>query len=206
MKRVWRILGAKLSVPVWAFVALIVLAIMGIVAQASDDEESVRQVTADVTTTPPPTRTEPTTTLPTTTTTRTAAGLGSTISLAGFGSERMEVTLVKIVDPAPAQQYDRPRKGRYVSVQLRLSNTGPEVYEDSPSNGAKLIDQDDQVHSSTIVNSAAGQGFGGSVTIPPGQSRLGFITFDVPTTAKLSKFEFALSSGFAPQTGQWAIG
>ncbi|MDP9849663.1 hypothetical protein [Streptosporangium lutulentum] len=48
-----------------------------------------------------------------------------------------------------------------------------------------------------------GVSFGGSVTMGAGDSRKGIIVFEVPQAAKISKFQFALNSGFADQKGEW---
>lgn len=153
----------------------------------------------------------PTTSAPSTAptvSTPTPAGIGSTLTLVGnTPGQKLDVTVVKVVDPAGAEnQYSTPEAGtRYVAVQFRLHNTGTVVYQDSPTNGARLIDQQGQQFRPSPYDSAAGPGFGGSVTVIPGDTALGYITFQVPTASTPAKVQFTLDSGFGPSTGQWTV-
>jgi hypothetical protein len=58
----------------------------------------------------------------------------------------------------------------------------------------------------TFADVTLGESFNGSVRLSPGASALGVMTFEVPTSEKVSTFQFTLDSGFADQTGQWPIG
>ncbi|MCK2219689.1 DUF4352 domain-containing protein [Actinomadura sp. ATCC 31491] len=134
------------------------------------------------------------------------ANVGGAITLEGFEGVKMSVTLTKLVDPATAGQYTTAKAGhRLVAVQLTLKNIGQAVYSDSPTNGAYLIDADDQQYSSSYQDVREGQSFGGQATINTGDSRKGVIVFEVPKNAKLSKFQFGLNSGFADQKGEWTL-
>jgi hypothetical protein len=54
----------------------------------------------------------------------------------------MQVTLMKVVDPARSGNSSfKPGKGkRFVGVQLELANVGKRVFNDTPSNGAVVVD------------------------------------------------------------------
>ncbi|MFI1281000.1 DUF4352 domain-containing protein [Streptomyces sp. NPDC020858] len=137
-----------------------------------------------------------------------SAAVGTTIDLTGLEEgENLAVTLVKVVDPARAKnRYATPEAGaRYVAVQFRLKNTGTAVYQDSPSNGAKVVDTQGQQFSAAYTETSAGPEFPGSITIAPADTALGFITFEVPGTSKIAKVQFATNSGFSPNTGQWNV-
>ncbi|QYC43143.1 Telomeric repeat-binding factor 2 [Nonomuraea coxensis DSM 45129] len=137
----------------------------------------------------------------------TAAAVGGSITLDGFEGLKMSVTLTKLVDPATAGQFSTARAGhRLVAVQLTLRNVGPTVYSDSPTNGAFLIDADDQQYQSSYHEVREGQGFGGQATINAGDSRKGVIVFELPKSAKAVKFQYGLNSGFADQKGEWSLG
>lgn len=135
------------------------------------------------------------------------AKVGSAIVLAGQSSEKMTVTLVKVTDPAKgADEYTTPAAGKhFVAVQLRLLNSGTVAYQDSPDNGARLVGADGSQFDPTVATTTVGTGFGGHVNVAPGATALGVITFEVPDGAKPAQFQFALDSGFADQTGQWAL-
>ncbi|WP_406121230.1 DUF4352 domain-containing protein [Streptomyces sp. NBC_00989] len=133
--------------------------------------------------------------------------VGDTLSLTGINSgEKLDVTVVKVVDPAHGGQFDRPSQGnRFVSVQFKLKNTGTAVYKDSPSNGATVIDKDGQRFSASLNNSTAGPSFPGSVTISAGKAALGFMTFEVPTASRVVTVQFAMNSGFSDDVGEWQV-
>jgi hypothetical protein len=116
----------------------------------------------------------------------------------------MKVTLLAVVDPAqPSSSFLKPKKGNhYVAVELRLTNVGEANYNDSPSNGAVLIDKSDFQYESSLGEVEPDLG---SPIIAPGDSRVGFITFEVPDGTKLRLFQFTLESGFGPQTAQWVL-
>ncbi|WP_051838196.1 DUF4352 domain-containing protein [Streptomyces sp. NRRL WC-3742] len=137
------------------------------------------------------------------------AKLGDTIPLKGNDpADTADVTLVKVVDSAePDNEFIHPADGkRFVAVQFRIKATGKKAYSDAPGNGAKVLDAQGQAYGSTVADTKAGPSFQVPANIAPGESALGFVTFEVPKDAKLDKAQFGLDSGFAPQTGQWKIG
>ncbi|MFD3330541.1 DUF4352 domain-containing protein [Streptomyces sp. NPDC058701] len=101
----------------------------------------------------------------------------------------MAVTLVKVVDPAGAKnEFATPVAGtRFVAVQFRLKNTGTAVYKDSPGNGARVVDAQGQQFDTAFYPSNAGASFPGSITVAPGDTGLGFLTFEVPKASKITK-------------------
>ena len=134
-----------------------------------------------------------------------AAGVGDTLELEGADT-KMAVTLVKVVDPARGKEFSKPQSGsRFVAVQVALKNIGDGVYDDAPSNGAKLVDAEGQNFDTTIADVIAGPSFPGTVKTKPGSTAKGFLVFEVPKQAKLSEFQFTLDSGFADETGEWSL-
>ncbi|MGW3186005.1 DUF4352 domain-containing protein [Kitasatospora sp. NPDC001119] len=137
------------------------------------------------------------------------AQVGDTIPLKGNDpADTADVTLVKVVDNAEADnEYVHPADGkRFVAVQFRIKASGKKAYSDAPGNGAKVLDAQGQAFGTTVADTKAGPSFQVPATIAPGESALGFVTFEVPKDVKLDKAQFGLDSGFAPQTGQWKIG
>ncbi|GAA2146750.1 hypothetical protein GCM10009760_36830 [Kitasatospora kazusensis] len=137
-----------------------------------------------------------------------AAKLGDTIALKGSDpSNTADVTVLKLVDsPDGADEYTKPADGmRFVAVQFRIKDTSSKAYSDAPQNSAKLLDAQGQSYGTSLSDTKAGPGFQVPVNIAPGESALGFITFEVPKDAKIAKAQFALDSGFAQQTGQWVL-
>ncbi|MFD9126059.1 DUF4352 domain-containing protein [Kitasatospora sp. NPDC059571] len=137
-----------------------------------------------------------------------AAKVGDTIALKGFDKgSTADVTVVKVVDNAEGEdEFTKPADGkRFVAVQFRIRATGAKAYSDAPANSAKLLDGQGQSFGPSFFDTKAGQGFSGAVTIAPGESGLGFLTFEVPKDTRLEKVQFTLDSGMADQTGQWKL-
>ncbi|MFE7527463.1 DUF4352 domain-containing protein [Kitasatospora sp. NPDC057542] len=137
------------------------------------------------------------------------AKVGDTIALKGNDpADTADVTLVKVVDNAEGEdEFTHPADGkRFVSIQFRIKASGKKAYSDAPGNGAKVVDAQGQAFGSTVATTKAGPGFQVPANIAPGESALGFVTFEVPKDAQLDKAQFGLDSGFAPQTGQWKLG
>jgi len=88
-------------------------------------------------------------------------------------------------------------------VEIALTNVGSTVYNDSPSNGAALIDTADQQYTDTSFESKEPDI--GSPTIAPGDRRVGWLTFTVAKTARLKKIQLTLDSGFGPEAGEWLL-
>lgn len=135
-----------------------------------------------------------------------SASVGDPITLHGSDSGlEVRVTVQDVIDPAPFEQYFGPGRGKkLVAVKLSLANTGTEVYNDSPSNGAAIIDRQDRGYTTALLPTTACPDLG-SPTIRPNDRRVGCITFEVPKRAKLRAFQFTLDSGFGPETGEWQL-
>jgi hypothetical protein len=136
------------------------------------------------------------------------AKVGDTISLKGTDKgDTADVTVVKVVDnPEGADEFTKPADGkRFVAVQFRIKATGSKAYSDAPQNSAKLLDTQGQAYAASVSETKAGPSFQVPASIAAGESALGFITFEVPTDARIEKAQFALDSGFADQTGQWKL-
>ncbi|MEO3782441.1 DUF4352 domain-containing protein [Actinocorallia sp. B10E7] len=123
------------------------------------------------------------------------------------GGLKVAVTLVKAVRDAKGKDmFSQAAKGkRLFAVQLALKNVGTETYQDSPSNGALVFDADDQQYNADFREVAAGPSLSSSLKLAPGRSGRGFLVFEVPAKAKVTRFQLALDSGFADQSGEWLL-
>lgn len=135
------------------------------------------------------------------------AKVGSVITLAGANDAKIAVKLSKVIPTAKsAAEFINPSAGkRFYGIELVLKNNGQNPYEDAPMNGAKIVDDEGQQYSPTIVDLQGGVPLNGTVTISPGDVRKGLIGFEVPKQAKIVKLQFALDSGYADQKAEWAI-
>jgi len=134
------------------------------------------------------------------------ASVGDSITLDGT-TNRMQVTVLKVLDPAPGGQYDQPQNGhRYVGVQVALKNVGTNTYSDAPGNGAKVITASDEQADTTLLEGGpCSGGFSTDARISPGSRLQGCIPFEVPSAARLKTFQLSLDSGFGPQSGEWHL-
>jgi len=133
------------------------------------------------------------------------AKIGSAMTLHGFDDgEVMKVTVQRVKDPAfSSDSFITPQAGkRFVAVLIKLTNVGTKPYSDSPSNGASVIDTNDREYTGSIGEIEPDIG---SPKIRPGDSRVGYLTFEVPKGAVLRTFQFTLDSGFADETGEWSL-
>ena len=73
---------------------------------------------------------------------------------------------------------------------------------DSPSNGSAVIDTQDVEWDASVFDAV--EPALGSVTITPGDARVGWITFEVDQQSKLRTFQLTTESGFG-DTGQWTL-
>lgn len=137
---------------------------------------------------------------------RQRARVGESVAIRGSDDLRISATVLEIVDPAQGKEFFEPDDGhRYVGVHVRLGNVGTKTYEDSPGNGATLIDSKDQQHSEALAEITAGPGFEGTVRLQPEDSRTGYVVFQIPTDTTPRLFQFTLDSGFGPDTAEWTI-
>lgn len=140
------------------------------------------------------------------TTQATAAKVGDTITLKSNDSGlKVAVTLMKVVPTAKSSEYSDPEPGnRMAALQIRLKNVGTVAYTDAPTNGASVIDAQDQEHGASILEIELRPALD-FPTIAPGSARVGYLAFEVPKSAKLAKFQFTLDSGYGPQSGEWSL-
>lgn len=118
------------------------------------------------------------------------------------------MTVVSVVDPdSPANQFESPSAGdRYESVQFRIVNSGTSAYQDDPLSEASAKDAAGQNMQLAFVSStAAGAQMSSSVNLAPGDTALGFITFDVPAGDRIAQVQYS-TEGSLSTTGEWQVG
>lgn len=135
------------------------------------------------------------------------ARVGDTLTLSGNEDGlRLAVKVLEVIDPVGVGQFDQPDAGnRYIGVRVRLTNAGTASYSDSPSNGAKLIDDQDEQQDGSLISGECDSDFGASTKIAPGSSRVGCLPFELNASRDPATFQFALESGFGDENGEWDI-
>jgi len=138
------------------------------------------------------------------------AGVGDTIDLSdGTTGKKIAVTLIKVVDPdAPTNEFETPPAGdRFESIQFRIVNLGTGTYQDDPLVETTAKDAAGQSMQQPIVAStAAGAQMPSSVSLAPGDTALGFVTFDTPAGDSIAQALYSINGGFTGTTGEWQIG
>ncbi len=134
-----------------------------------------------------------------------AAAIGGTVTVKGNKpGESLQVQLVSVRDPASSALVAPEPGSRFVGIDLTVRDVGTAVYHDSPSNGTALFGSDGQRYLADVLDAV--QPALGTLSLAPGASATGFITFQVPTAARLVRFNLTLDLGFGPQTGTWVVG
>jgi len=130
--------------------------------------------------------------------------LGGSITLKSY-DEHLQITLLGVENPAHrAYKIGTPDSGeKYVAVRLRIFNLSRYRYNDSPSNGARLISTSGAAYRITLPGKEPN--LDEMAAIAPGDYHVGWLTFQVPITVQLSRFRFILDSGFVPQRGDWLL-
>ena len=130
--------------------------------------------------------------------------IGSSITLKSY-DEYVRITLLAVQSPPESNYRVATQKAgdKYVAVLLRIVNLRRDRYNDSPSNGARLMTATRAAYRITLPGKEPN--LDEMAAISPGGSHTGWLTFEVPMRAHLSKFVFVLDSGFAPGHGEWLL-
>ena len=137
------------------------------------------------------------------------ATVGDTIDLSDATTgKKIAVTVVTVVDPdSPGNQFETPPAGdRFESIQFRIVNTGTGTYQDDPLIEITAKDASGQnLQQEVVTSTTAGAQMPSAVNLAPGDTALGFVTFNVPAGDKIAQVQYSLSLGLGT-TGEWQIG
>ncbi|GHC33983.1 DUF4352 domain-containing protein [Streptomyces cinnamoneus] len=133
--------------------------------------------------------------------------LGGTATLKAKNGAQIAVTLKNFADPAASDnKYMQPKPGkRWVAAQFEIVNKGQTVYDDSPANGVKVVDDQGQAFTQSIGSTTAGPSMPATVKLKAGEKVLGYVVVSVPEKAKSKSVTFTPDSGFGKETGQWTV-
>lgn len=137
------------------------------------------------------------------------AGVGDTIDLSdSVNGDNIAVTVVKVVDPdTSTNEFVSPTaNSRFESIQFRIVDTGTGSYQDDPLVEISAKDASGQtMQQAIVVSTTAGAQMPPSVSLAPGDTALGFVTFDVPSGDKIAQVQYSLNLGLTGATGEWHI-
>jgi Domain of unknown function (DUF4352) len=135
------------------------------------------------------------------------ARVGGVVTLTGADRLRLAVKVKRVISHATGQgAFETPRKGeRFVAVRFVLKNVGHTTYDDSPTFGAKVVDDDGHGYDPTVATVSAGAGFHRTVRLRRGQVASGFIVFAVPKRATIDQVQYTLAAGSGEDRGEWRV-
>ncbi|MDI2128296.1 hypothetical protein QI554_19315 [Yinghuangia seranimata] len=112
------------------------------------------------------------------------------------------------MDPAlpenPANPNTYPKSGyRFVAIQWKITNTGLEELKSDQIYSTHIVDDHGEWHLSVLAHIAAGACFPSDVKIPPGESRLGFLVYELPLAAKANTVRF--DGDYDKPVGTWKL-
>jgi hypothetical protein len=118
-----------------------------------------------------------------------------------------QVTLVNVVDPAAgADQFAVPVAGdRYVGVRLRVVFGGTSPVQEDFAGDTSVDDSQDSSYSSTPANLQSCPAFKPGLSVSPGQTATGCVTFEVSATATIADVTFTLGGQMGSVSAEWSM-
>jgi len=120
----------------------------------------------------------------------------------------VDVTLGEIVDPAPEISDEVfPGEGnRYVVGKFTISNVGEKPYESCNTLNMSVVSGDGQQFEGADASIQTGyQGFVLDCHILPGDSRSGYVLFEIPGDAQIAQVQFNAGEHNDSETATWVL-
>ncbi len=134
-----------------------------------------------------------------------AAAIGEALVLRSDAGQRLRVAVTAVQDPVKEHRFEEARiSGRFVGVELRITNKGELRVRDSPWSGASLATSKGAERPTRMLIEGSCLKKRRRV-ISPGSSQRTCIPFRVQEGATLLKFRYTPGSGFAHYAGVWDL-
>jgi hypothetical protein len=127
------------------------------------------------------------------------------VTLHGDDGVAIQVIAMQLVDNAVSDFPSGTPDTRVVAVQFTFTNAGGAAHTEFPDFAVALIDADGEQFSSSAFGTDAGPGFDGTVDLKPGDSRVGFLAFEMPNDALPVKVQVRLDAGQAAEFGELGL-
>lgn len=137
--------------------------------------------------------------------TPTKAGPGAPQTL-NYSGGTATITVLKVVDPAKPTQGTESAGLRDVAVQIRIVGNGPKVFTSGMMSTLHGLDADGQhlnIHAGWPTSAGPELDVVGGVSVASGDTESGFVTFEVPTGAKLTRVQYTPPGGAMVE---WTVG
>lgn len=139
---------------------------------------------------------------------RTGAPLGSTLSVT-VGSALLQLTLVRVLDPARGAGLTPPSGYRFVGADLRITNPGRATAEIEPELDTHLVDRAGGVYNLGMDNGNLAdcpRFANGTGALAPGQTAEGCVGFELPATTTVAAVLYAAPGAPALESARWSTG
>ena len=133
--------------------------------------------------------------------------LGATLLVSDSSGTQLDVTLKKVIDPASgANKYGNPAKGNhFAGVKLRIHNTATTTYQNNANNETTItLSNGTTLHANYNPIAGCGNFDNGQVTLKPGATSTGCITFQIPKGQKVTQVSYS-NTVFPGQNAKWQI-
>ncbi len=132
--------------------------------------------------------------------------LGETLVLGPADDNGIAFTATRVADPATAVHIGPAAGTRYVAVELTITNKTAKTWDGSgvPTIGSVLIGTDGRRYGPILASTSLAPAFTAHVVITPGGIAAGAVTFQVPSDAKLTSVQIALTTD-ASVIGLWNL-
>ena len=123
------------------------------------------------------------------------------------GNSRYEVTLLGVEQQAkPDSEYASVQAGHHLAAaQFRVAAVSGSVDENA-NNSATVTGTNEQAYTSSVSGIAAGTNFAsGSIRLQPGNSLLGWVSFELPNGVQVAKVQWAPNQGLSPHAEEWKV-
>jgi hypothetical protein len=132
---------------------------------------------------------------------------GTYFKVQDAAGDSYDVALVKVIDPAQgADQFTAPASGkRFVGLEFTIKGLSGTLQDEDANNDAFAVSAGGQKYSADFDSLAGYTNFNeGAIHVSKGQTVTGTVTFQIPTTVKVTKAEWTSASGFG-STVQWNL-
>jgi hypothetical protein len=122
----------------------------------------------------------------------TSGKIGSYRDVQDANGDKYRITLMRIIDPAQADQYATPDNGRrFVGAVFRIRALSGSPKDEGPNNDAAVIGSNGQAYSADLKGIAGYTNFGNAVIhLAQGETVMGSVTFQVPEPVEVAKVQW----------------
>ncbi|MFL6074911.1 MAG: DUF4352 domain-containing protein [Mycobacteriales bacterium] len=118
--------------------------------------------------------------------------------------QRIEVTMLRKVDYAPWNGTPPEDGMRLVAVQVRIRNAGSKPYYPYVESDVLLWDTGSHAYGTTSMSGTT-LGSWPDYPVAPGATITGYLSFEVPASAHVNRFEWVLFQGGGDAAGYWVL-